>query len=164
MFFTFLLCFIQTFCLYKFIPTLFSNLRTTFNNETVFTPGLFIYRGLSSAFLSPSVSRLSKKGFGEIMSNILEYKGGIRMSRVIKLLKSLIFYPMLWLRGLFLGVGKFISGFFLLGLILGFLFHAHIGYLIGCGILSFGAFLLTFFYDQILLKLNPTGTTLTLFS
>jgi hypothetical protein len=86
------------------------------------------------------------------------------MNQVIKILKSVIFYPMLWLRGLFLRVGKFISGLFLLGLILGLLFRAPIGYLIGCGIFSLGSFLLTFFYDQILLKLNPTGNTLTLFS
>lgn len=86
------------------------------------------------------------------------------MSQLIKILKSVIFYPMLWLRGIFLSIGKFISGLFLLGLILGLLFRAPIGYLIGCGIFSFGSFLLTFFYDQILLKLNPTDTTLILFS
>lgn len=84
------------------------------------------------------------------------------MKPIVKAIISLIFYPMLWLRGLFQRIGNFLSGFFLLGLILGLFLHAPIGFLIGCGVFSFGFFLLTHFYDQILLKLNPTGNVLIL--
>ena len=84
------------------------------------------------------------------------------MEQLIKVLKSVVFYPMLWLRGIFRLVGKGLSGLFLLGLILGLFIHLSVGILILFGVFSLGFFLLTFFYDQILLKLNPTGNTLIL--
>lgn len=82
----------------------------------------------------------------------------------MNILKSIIFYPMMWLRGIFLLVGKVLQGLFLLGAI--FILFAGQGhdyfwtlFLTFSGF-SFFFFLLTQFYDQILLKLNPTGNDL----
>ena len=82
----------------------------------------------------------------------------------MSLLKSIIFYPMMWLRVPFLMLGKFLAGIFLLGGIL-FLFigsgvEGATGLIVTCFVLSFVFFLLNIFYDQILLKLNPTGNDL----
>lgn len=84
----------------------------------------------------------------------------------MKVLKSLIFYPMMWLRGIFLLAGKVLQVIFLLGAIL--ILFAGQGHdyfwtmLLTFSGFSFFFFLLTHFYDQILLKLNPTGNDLLL--
>jgi hypothetical protein len=78
-------------------------------------------------------------------------------------LRSLIFYPMLWLRGISGLILMILGGLFLLG---------GIFTLIGIGLrfqtimffgFSFACFMIRQTYDQILLKLNPTGHELTLF-
>jgi hypothetical protein len=82
----------------------------------------------------------------------------------MNILKSIIFYPMMWLRGIFLLVGKVLQGFFLLGALLILFAGRGQDYfwpmLLMCSGFSFFFFLLTQFYDQILLKLNPTGNDL----
>lgn len=84
--------------------------------------------------------------------------------RMVKMMKSMIFYPMLWLRGLITILLRMLSGLsFLVGLILvGALFgeeHYALILLLVFG-QSFLFFLMAFFYDKILLKLNPTGVDL----
>ena len=85
---------------------------------------------------------------------------------VLNVLKSILFYPMMWLRGIFLLVGRFLQGFFLLGLIMvifigrGQEYFWMLLFTFAGG--SFSFFLLTRFYDQILLRLNPTGKDLIL--
>lgn len=79
-------------------------------------------------------------------------------------LKSVIFYPMMWLRVPFLMVGKFLAGILLIGglvfLLLGGGAEGANSIIIFSFGMSFLFFLLTIFYDQILLKLNPTGNDL----
>ncbi|WP_193200794.1 hypothetical protein [Nostoc sp. MG11] len=93
------------------------------------------------------------------------------MSKRLKLTKisrGIIFYLMLWLRPIVLRVGKVVSGFFIFVFILGFiqklLMPTPIGwnFIIGLGLTSFAIFWLTESYDNILLRLNPTGNTLIL--
>lgn len=73
---------------------------------------------------------------------------------------------MLWVRPIFIRIGKLISGFlmlvFILGLIQLFTFPNNIGWkrTIGIGVTSFIVFMLTEYYDNILLKLNSTGNSL----
>ncbi|RNA65314.1 hypothetical protein CR163_008835 [Prosthecochloris sp. ZM_2] len=85
---------------------------------------------------------------------------------VLNALKSILFYPMMWLRGVFLLVGKILQGFFLLGLILVLFIAQGQEYFWTLVLMfaggSFSFFLLTHFYDQILLRLNPTGKDLIL--
>jgi hypothetical protein len=77
---------------------------------------------------------------------------------------------MLWLRGLFTLIGKFLAGFFTLGflllLVMRFVYGVKgppWGAIVASGVFGFVAFLLLEFYDSILLKLNPTGNELTLY-
>lgn len=86
-------------------------------------------------------------------------------NKILKLLKSIIFYPMLWLRGVLLGICKIISGVFLLGFIVSLFYgkSAPLSMKIILGVLSFIFFILSFWYDTLLLKLNPTDIELTLF-
>lgn len=89
--------------------------------------------------------------------------GGISLEQFVKILKSIVFYPLLWLRGIFKGISKFISGAFLLLFIIS-LFIKQMGLTVKIifAFFSFIFFMLAFFYDQILLKLNPTGNVLIL--
>jgi len=87
------------------------------------------------------------------------------MQVFIKILKSIIFYPMLWLRGLFKLGFKIISVLSLIvGVILLLMGSEEIGRnpMIFSFIGSFVFFIIGMLYDQILLKLNPTGNDLTL--
>ncbi len=77
--------------------------------------------------------------------------------------KVIIFYPMLWLRGLFLLASNILGGFFFIGGLISWIAGTDKWMiLVGFG-LSFTFFILRHFYDQILLKLNPTGQELYLF-
>jgi hypothetical protein len=89
----------------------------------------------------------------------------------MRILVQLIFYPMLWLRPLFLIVGKILGFLFTLAS-LGYLFinlfaggeYQRWDFVVLFGALGFGCFLLRQFYDRILLRLNPTGHDLILSS
>ncbi len=72
------------------------------------------------------------------------------------ILKTVLFYPMLWLRGIFVRIGRLIAGILLLATI-GLFFSPDIPWdkHVVIGALSFGTFLLCEFYDRILLKLSP---------
>jgi hypothetical protein len=73
------------------------------------------------------------------------------------LVRSMIFYPMLWLRGVFLPIAQIIGGFFALSsLVMALLAHAFIVALL-MGLSAFGTFMLRQKYDSILLDINPTG-------
>ena len=77
----------------------------------------------------------------------------------MKLIKSIFFYPMMLIRGLFLTIGNFMGGIFIIGFIVSFIAgHLKLEFLL----IGFMFFLITFFYDIILLKINPTDTELTL--
>ncbi len=86
--------------------------------------------------------------------------------RDVKLLRSTIFYPLFWLRKPFLLVGKVFGGFFFVGAVLVlFLVRGEEQFwsmFLTCTIMSFVFFMMNQFYDQILLKLNPTGSVLVL--
>jgi len=86
----------------------------------------------------------------------------------MKILKGIIFYPMLYLRGLLVSASKILSRFFLLG---SFIFlvvflcgggNITIKAAMFFGFFGFIIFMLGHFYDRILLKINPTGNELTL--
>lgn len=81
--------------------------------------------------------------------------------------KSLFFYPMLFLRGIFLSVGNLISGLSCtISIVLLIAHMAHDKETLGAFIGFFGAsfffFMLNQFYDQVLLKLNPTDNVIIL--
>lgn len=75
---------------------------------------------------------------------------------------------MLWIRPIFIRIGKLIGGFlmlvFIMGLIQLFAFPTNIGWprTIGIGVTSFIIFMLTEYYDNILLRINPTSNGLIL--
>lgn len=76
----------------------------------------------------------------------------------------MIYYPMLFVRGLFMGFARFFGVMSFLGF-LASLFAEWMPWeakLIMIAV-SFSLFLLRQFYDQILLKLNPSNTELTLY-
>ena len=82
----------------------------------------------------------------------------------MKLICSTIFYIMMWLRGIANFILMMFAGLSLLG---GIVFAFSQGLfsfmsLFGFG-MSFALFMLREFYDQILLKLNPTGNDLILY-
>lgn len=83
--------------------------------------------------------------------------------KILLWLRIIIFYPMMWLRGLFLWASNVIGGLFFIGGLIFLLggFDKWIA-LMYFG-LSFGIFVLKLTYDQILLRLNPTGHDLVLF-
>lgn len=78
-------------------------------------------------------------------------------------IKGIIFYPMFWLRGIFLLVGKLLGGFLLLGGIFEYFIGAPTIIWSMTLTFSFLIFILRQTYDTILLKLNPTGRDLILF-
>ena len=77
-------------------------------------------------------------------------------------LRSLIFYPLLFLREPFLFLCKFFIGITFIAFIFMLIFDAPRNMTIFLGCSSFILFLLSFFYDLLLLKLNPTNIELTL--
>lgn len=82
----------------------------------------------------------------------------------MNIIKSLIFYPMLWLRTPVIMLGKIVGGLLFLGAVMVFFMEQDKeGYwtmqLTFVG-LSFFFFMLNQFYDHILLKLNPTDSEL----
>lgn len=82
----------------------------------------------------------------------------------MKILKAIVFYPLFYLRGLFHRAGAFIGGAALLACLVSlFVEAAPWHFTVTTGLLGFGTFLLRQFYDQLLLKLNPTGNSLTLY-
>lgn len=81
----------------------------------------------------------------------------------MKIIKSIIFYPMLWMRGVFITFGKIVSSIMLLGFIAS-LFIKEWPLSITLTYLGFGlgVFILMQYYDRIFLKLNPNDSTLIL--
>ena len=80
------------------------------------------------------------------------------------ILKSIIFYPMLFFRRLFMIIAKFFGIIFFLAFLLSFAVDwIHWEAKIITISVSFSFFLLRQFYDSILLKLNPTKSQLTLY-
>ncbi len=79
-------------------------------------------------------------------------------------LKAILFYPMLFVRKLFIGVSKFI-GIVLILFFLGTLIFGGVPWIERLMVLgvAFALFLLRQFYDIILLKLNPTNSELTFY-
>lgn len=82
----------------------------------------------------------------------------------MKLICSTIFYIMMWLRGIASFILMLFAGISLLG---GVVFAFNQGLFSFMPLLYFGmsfaCFMLREFYDQILLKLNPTGNDLILY-
>ena len=88
----------------------------------------------------------------------------------MKIIKALLFYPLLWLRGIVLRIGRLLSGLCLLGvasmLILKSIDKApnlEWTQILMSAVMAFAIFMLLEFYDQLLLKLNPTSNKLTLY-
>jgi len=81
----------------------------------------------------------------------------------LKIIKSLAFYPLLWLRGLFLLISNFLTGMLLLGAIVCWVIGGEKVVVFMLLAHSFAIFLLAHFYDRLLLWLNPTGCDLTLY-
>ncbi len=81
----------------------------------------------------------------------------------MKILQSLLFYPLLWLRGLFIRVGRILAGLLLLGTVLSLFFGGvPVKATIAWAVMSFALFMLCHFYDVVLIKLNPTDNILLL--
>ena len=90
----------------------------------------------------------------------------------MNVLKSIIFYPMMWLRPIVILVGNGLAGFLLLGALLFLAISFFSGgseedkatfmsvFILPAFGMSFFCFLVTFLYDRILLALNPTGVDL----
>lgn len=79
---------------------------------------------------------------------------------MIRVVKGLVFYPMLWLRGILIWLLLALSGLFLLG---GIFMWIVTGLEFGTGLmlgLSFVLFLFRQAYDHILIKINPTDNFL----
>lgn len=88
----------------------------------------------------------------------------------MNIIKTLFFYPLLWLRGIFLSIGKIVSVICLLSSVLMVILKMIEQFstiewiqIVPTAAIGFGIFMLMEFYDQILLKLNPTGAELTLY-
>lgn len=80
-----------------------------------------------------------------------------------KILTGIIFYPMLWLRGIFFAISTLLSGFLLLMAVFWFVVNPEHEFskpvLMPLG-LAFLLFMFRWVYDEILLKLNPTDHVL----
>ena len=82
--------------------------------------------------------------------------------RFLQPLAIALFYPMLFLRKPFLAICNVLVGLLFIGFILSLIFGMPISAKICFISFSFILFLIGHFYDIILLKLNPTGSELTL--
>ena len=82
----------------------------------------------------------------------------------MKFLRGLVFFPMLWLRRLVLGIVRMFSGLFALTgfvvLVVSAATRYHL-WLLGVALLllSFLSFMAMYLYDSILISLNPTDRT-----
>ena len=82
----------------------------------------------------------------------------------MKFLRGLVFFPMLWLRRLVLGIVRILSGLFALTgfvvLVVSAVTRYHL-WLLGAALLmlSFLSFMAMYLYDSILISLNPTNRT-----
>ena len=82
---------------------------------------------------------------------------------MINVLKGIVFYPLLWLRGIVIKVGRLLAGLLLFAALL----SLWVGDIptkisIAWAVMSFALFLLCHFYDWVLIKLNPTDNILIL--
>jgi hypothetical protein len=87
---------------------------------------------------------------------------------IVKYLAAVVFYPMLWLRGLVLAVGRLVSGLAIIAAIVIGLVSLFTRYRLwlpaGLSALAgFIIFLLLQLYDAILFRLNPSGRALILY-
>lgn len=82
----------------------------------------------------------------------------------MNILKALIFYPMMFVRGLFMSISNFIGVILMLFFFVTCIFDLlpWTARLLALG-LAFVLFLLRYFYDIILLKLNPNNVDLSLY-
>jgi hypothetical protein len=78
-----------------------------------------------------------------------------------KIAKSIVFYPMMFMRPFAKIVLKFVGVLFIIGAVAG-LFGDSLGISLYFFTLSFVCFLISWFYDIILLKINPQDTVLIL--
>jgi hypothetical protein len=90
------------------------------------------------------------------------------MENTLKYLAAAVFYPMLWMRGLVLAVGRLVSGFAVIAAIVIGLISLFTRYRFWLpaglfAIAGFIIFLLLQLYDSILFRLNPSGRTLILY-
>jgi hypothetical protein len=86
----------------------------------------------------------------------------------LKFLRSLIFFPMLWLRTLMLGLMRLVGGVVSLAgmiVLIASAFSRYHNWLLGCELLalSFLSFMVRYFYDSLLLRLNPTDRVFLLY-
>jgi hypothetical protein len=86
----------------------------------------------------------------------------------MRILRGLVFYPLLWLRGLVVVLSRVVSVLGRLAAVAvgtgSLLSYQNLWLLAGiCAASSFLAFLLLELYDIVLLRLNPTGRTLFFF-
>lgn len=82
----------------------------------------------------------------------------------MKIIKAVLFYPLLYLRNIVLALLRVISGLtFFATLIFAFISETPKGMVWFTGIISFSTFLLCQLYDYILLRLNPVEDELILF-
>ncbi len=81
----------------------------------------------------------------------------------MKIIKSIFFYPMMWLRKPFLLLGKLLGGLMFIVAILSFFIENFLKIVFMFAGFSFFFFLMNHFYDRILLWLNPEKTNLYLF-
>jgi hypothetical protein len=90
------------------------------------------------------------------------------MEITLKYLAAAVFYPMLWMRGLVLALGRLVSGFSVIAAIVIGLISLFTRYRFWWpaglfAIVGFIIFLLLQLYDSILFRLNPSGRTLILY-
>lgn len=78
-----------------------------------------------------------------------------------RMLKSLLFYPLMFLRPIAKMGLRFFSVVMFIGIIVGVV-GERTSFAVGCGVWSFLFFLLSWSYDTLLLKLNPSDTVLVL--
>jgi hypothetical protein len=86
----------------------------------------------------------------------------------MRIVAAFVFYPMLWMRGLVLFLGRLVSGFASIAafvMLLVSIFTRHRFWLLACmfALCGFLAFLMLQLYDSILFRLNPTGRSLILY-
>ena len=91
-----------------------------------------------------------------------------RVEDMVRYLAAAVFYPMLWLRGFVLAVGRLASGVAIIGAVaiglVSLLTRHRLWLPAGLSVLAgFIIFLLMQLYDAILFWLNPSGRTLILY-
>lgn len=135
------------------LPVGTDNFRKVIENKTVefIDKSLFI-KDITDGF-----------DFSMMQYGVRNYNCRYTRGVIMKAIKGIIFYPMLFVRGVFIAISK-VAGFMLL---FGFFITLFLNgvswelklYLV---VVAFILFLLRHFYDVILLKLNPTNTALML--